>query len=34
MLDEARKQRAVEAVKKYKDTLTSDERIAAVLAVQ
>ena len=29
MLDEARKQRAVEAVKKYKSTLTSDERIAA-----
>jgi hypothetical protein len=29
MLDEARKQRAVEAVKKYKGTLTSDERIAA-----
>ena len=29
MLDEARKQRAVEAVRKYKGTLTSDERIAA-----
>ena len=29
MADEARKQRAVEAVTKYKGTLTSDERIAA-----
>lgn len=29
MTDEARKQRAVEAVTKYKGTLTSDERIAA-----
>jgi hypothetical protein len=31
-LDEARKQRAVEAVKKYKNTLTSNERIAAFAA--
>jgi hypothetical protein len=29
MLDEARKQRAVEALAKYRETLTSDERIAA-----
>jgi hypothetical protein len=29
MLDEARKQRAIEAVAKYRDTLTSPERIAA-----
>ena len=29
MLDELRKQRAVEAVTKYRDTLTSPERIAA-----
>lgn len=28
-MDEARKQRAVEAVAKYRDTLTSPERIAA-----
>jgi hypothetical protein len=29
MPDEARKQRAIEAVAKYRGTLTSDERIAA-----
>jgi hypothetical protein len=28
-MDEARKQRAIEAVGKYRETLTSDERIAA-----
>lgn len=28
-MDEARKQRAMEAVAKYRETLTSDERIAA-----
>ena len=32
MPDEGRKQRAVEAVTKYKGTLTSDERIAAFAA--
>ena len=32
MPDEGRKQRAVEAVTKYKGTLTSDERIAALAA--
>ena len=34
MPDEGRKQRAVEAVTKYKGTLTSDERIAAWFAEQ
>jgi hypothetical protein len=29
MLDELRKQRAIDAVSKYRDTLTSPERIAA-----
>jgi hypothetical protein len=29
MLDELRKQRAIEAVAKYRETLTSSERIAA-----
>jgi hypothetical protein len=32
MRDEGRKQRAVEAVTKYKGTLTSDKRIAAFAA--